>query len=130
MLYYIKKYPFSLLVVMAVVYLSFFNPSDVDSDLFKIPHIDKIVHFCMYGGVSGMLWLEYLWGHRTYRSPMWHAWIGATLCPLMFSAAIELLQEELTTHRGGDWLDFVANAAGIFFATLLGRYVLSKWIYR
>ena len=30
------------------------------------PGVDKVVHFCMYGGMSGMLWLEFLRGDRRY----------------------------------------------------------------
>ena len=62
MLYYIKKYPVSLLIILVVIYLSFFRPPS--TELSKIPNIDKIVHFCMYFGMSGMLWLEFLRTHR------------------------------------------------------------------
>ena len=46
MLYYIKKYPVSLLIILTVIYLSFFKPPT--TDLSNIPNIDKIVHVCMY----------------------------------------------------------------------------------
>ena len=50
MLYYIKKYPFSLLIILAVIYLSFFKPPSTRLSL--IPNIDKVVHVCMYLGMS------------------------------------------------------------------------------
>ena len=59
MLYYIKKYPFSLAIILVVIYLSFFKPPKMD-DIPLFPGVDKVVHFCMYGGMSGMLWLEFL----------------------------------------------------------------------
>lgn len=62
MLYYIKKYPVSLLIILTVIYLSFFKPPT--TDLSNIPYIDKIVHICMYLGMSGMLWLEFLRAHQ------------------------------------------------------------------
>ena len=62
MLYYIKKYPVSLLIILTVIYLSFFKPPT--TDLSNIPNIDKIVHVCMYLGMSGMLWLEFLRAHQ------------------------------------------------------------------
>ena len=55
MLYYIKKYPVSLVIILAVIYLSFFKPPT--TDLGTIPNLDKVVHICMYFGMSGMLWL-------------------------------------------------------------------------
>ena len=90
MLYFIKKYPLSLLVILAVIYLSFFRPPS--TDLGTIPGFDKVVHVGMYFGMSGMLWLEFLRAHRRDQVPLWHAWVGALLCPVLFSGVVELLQ--------------------------------------
>ena len=122
MLYYIKKYPVSLLIILTVIYLSFFKPPT--TDLSNIPNIDKIVHVCMYLGMSGMLWLEFLRAHQKGDSPLWHAWVGAFVCPVLFSGMVELWQEYCTTSRGGDWLDFAANTTGALIASLIGYFVL------
>ena len=122
MLYYIKKYPVSLLIILTVIYLSFFKPPT--TDLSNIPNIDKIVHVCMYLGMSGMLWLEFLRAHQKGDSPLWHAWVGAFVCPVLFSGMVELLQEYCTNYRGGDWLDFAANTTGALIASLIGYFVL------
>ena len=122
MLYYIKKYPVSLLIILTVIYLSFFKPPT--TDLSNIPNIDKIVHVCMYLGMSGMLWLEFLRAHQKGDSPLWHAWVGAFVCPVLFSGMVELLQEYCTTYRGGDCLDFAANTTGALIASLIGYFVL------
>lgn len=123
MLYYLKKYPFSLLIIAVVFYLSFFKPPSLGIPLF--PHFDKVVHFCMYAGVSGMLWLEFLRNHR-HDQPLnlWHGCIGAVFCPIILSGFIELGQAYLTTYRGGEWADFLANTCGVLFATLIAYYVL------
>lgn len=57
-------------------------------------------------------------------SPLWHAWVGAFVCPVLFSGMVELLQEYCTTYRGGDWLDFAANTTGALIASLIGYFVL------
>ena len=124
MLYFLKKYPVSLLVILAVIYLSFFRPPS--TDLGTIPNIDKVVHVCMYFGMSGMLWLEFLRAHRRDRAPLWHAWVGALLCPVLFSGMVELLQAYCTTYRGGDWLDFAANTAGALLASGVAQVVRKK----
>ena len=67
MLYYIKKYPVSLFIILTVIYLSFFKPPS--TEISKIPNIDKVVHICMYFGMSGMLWLEFLRAHRRDNAP-------------------------------------------------------------
>ena len=116
MLYYLKKYPISLTIIAVVIYLSFFKPPSLEVG--KIVGIDKVAHICMYAGLSGMLWIEFLRNHRKYDDVLWHAWIGAVLCPVLMSGAIELLQEYCTTYRGGDWFDFLANICGVTLATL------------
>ena len=128
MLYYIRKYPISLFIIVIVIYLSFFKPPT--TDLSKIPNLDKVVHFCMYGGMSGMLWLEFLWIHRAHKAPLWHAWLGACLCPILFSGCIELLQEYCTDYRGGDWMDFAANSLGALTASLIAYYLIRPFINR
>ena len=128
MLYYIKKYPISLTVILAVIYLSFFKPPA--TELGTIPNLDKVVHICMYFGMSGMLWLEFLRAHRRDRTPIWHAGLGAFVCPVLFSGAVELLQEYCTTYRGGDWLDFAANTTGAVLASLVAYFVLKPKMMR
>lgn len=123
MLFYIKKYPVSLFIILAVTYLSFFKPPQTDL-IEKIPYFDKLVHICMYLGMSGMLWLEFLRAHRKDGTPMWHAWVGAFLCPVLFSGCVELLQEYCTAYRGGDWMDFAANATGAVLASVLAYWVV------
>ncbi len=36
-----------------------------------IPNLDKVVHICMYFGMSGMLWLEFLRAHRRDSTPLY-----------------------------------------------------------
>lgn len=128
MWYYLKKYPISLTIIAIVIYLSFFKPPSLDVG--KIPNLDKLVHICMYGGVSGMLWIEFLLNHRRYEDVLWHAWIGAVLCPIAMSGIIEILQEYCTTYRGGDWLDFLANTIGVTLATLVAYFIIRPWMIK
>lgn len=128
MLYYIKKYPFSLAIIITVIYLSFFKPPSIKAPLFE--GIDKIVHFCMYGGLSGILWIEFLLNHRKDNLNLKHAVIGAIVCPILFGGLIELGQAYLTQYRGGDWLDFLANTTGVLVASLIAWYVLRPFILK
>ena len=126
MLYFLKKYPLSLAVIVAVIYLSFANMSS--TGVSSIPHLDKVAHVCMYFGMGGMLWLEFHRAHRRHPAPRWHAWVGAVACPIAFSGAVELLQAYCTTSRSGDWLDFAANVGGVLLAWLVaGRPWWRRW---
>ena len=51
MMYYIKKYPFSLAIILVVIYLSFFKPPKMD-DIPLFPGVDKVVHSVCMGDVG------------------------------------------------------------------------------
>lgn len=131
MRYFLRHYPFSIALILVVSYLSFFKPPSLDDEpLFMFPHFDKVVHCCMYFGMSGVLWIEFIRAHSRQKAPLWHAWVGAVACPVCFSGIVELLQSYCTTYRGGDWLDLAANTTGVALATALAllhiRYGESK----
>ncbi|MCK9160306.1 MAG: hypothetical protein WCR45_00100 [Bacteroidaceae bacterium] len=129
MRYYIRKYPLSLLIVVAIIYLSFFKPPKTELD--EVPDIDKMVHFCMYLGLSGMIWLEFFKAHKGFKSlPIKRAIIGSSLFPLLFGGCIELAQKYLTTYRSGEWLDFFTDFLGVFFASLIAYYLVRPWLLK
>ena len=126
MLYYLKKYPLTWIVIAAILYLSFFTPPQTDME--EIPGIDKLAHICMYGGLCFMLWIEYLRIHRTIdRRKML---IGGVILPISLSGVIELMQAYCTTNRGGEWMDFGANTLGVLLAALVGYYVLRPILWK
>ena len=113
----VRKYPFSILCILTIWYLSFFNPPE--TELEEVPFIDKWVHIIMYGGTCTILWIEYLRSHTTLNKGKLFRW--AWLAPIVMSGIIELLQEYCTNHqRSGDWLDFAANSIGVTLAVVLG----------
>ncbi len=115
----LKRYPLSLIIITAIIYLSFFKPPK--TTLNEVENIDKVAHFIMYGGFCCVLWFEYFFTHLRIRVKkiFWGAIVG----PILFSGAIELLQEFMTQHRGGDWFDFLFNSAGIIGAAIFSVYV-------
>lgn len=126
MWHYIKRYPFSLIILGVVIYLSFFNPSS--ESLPRFPGFDKVAHFCMYAGLSGVLWVEHLWNHRKEGFGLKRGLLGATLLPILWGGLMEIGQHYLTTNRQGDILDFVANTLGSLTATLIAWYVIRPMI--
>lgn len=65
MIHYLKQYPFSLLIICTICYLSLCTMPETELD--DVPFIDKWVHICMYGGLSGVLWIEYVRAHRSIK---------------------------------------------------------------
>ena len=86
----------------------------------------------MYGGVSGILWLEFLINHRRNKENMKtkHVVIGAMILPVLLGGGMEIGQMCLTSYRSGSWLDFIANTAGVLVASLIGWYMLRPLIIK
>lgn len=126
MITYLKRYPLSILVIAAILYLSFFKPPQ--TSISEIKNIDKIVHICMYGGLTVILWSEHLRQHFPLIKK--HLIIGGVLCPIIMSGLIEIGQDTLTETRGGDWLDFLANITGVVLGSIFSYYILRPYIWK
>lgn len=119
MIRYLSAYPLSILTVAIICYLSFFQPPQTSMN--EVPYIDKLVHICMYGGLTTVLWIEYLFHQSTFRFKTFL--LGSICFPVCLSGGIEILQSQCTDNRSGDWLDFIANVIGVCIATLLNVYI-------
>ena len=119
-MYIIKKYPFTLLCLLLLWFLSFFSVPE--TNLGHVPFIDKWVHVAMYGGTCSIFWIEYERRRKYVRSAK--ILLMAVVIPIVMSGIIELLQEYCTGgRRSGDWLDLAANSIGVVLAAVLGYYV-------
>ena len=120
-----KYYPLSILVMIAIVWLSLGNPPD--SNLKYIANIDKIVHFCMYGGLTMVIWFEYLLHHDTLE---WKKLVlFALLAPIVFSGAMEIAQKMLTIYRQADWADFLANSLGVLCGLMVALLIIRPIVW-
>lgn len=104
---------------MAIIYLSFFNPTK--TPLSDIKNLDKVAHILMYGGFCVVLWFEYFLTHLRFNAK--RIFWGAIIGPILFGGAIELMQELLTRYRGGDWIDFLFNSLGVIGAAIFSIYI-------
>ena len=126
MITFFKNYTLSILVILIINYLSFFTPPE--NNMPTIPYMDKIVHLCMYGGLTCVLWSQYFWCHKCIK---WsHLIVGGIICPIVMSGLIEIGQSTLTETRSGEWMDFVANTTGVFLASLFSYHILRHVIYK
>ncbi len=126
MIHYLKQYPFSLLIICTICYLSLCTMPETELD--DVPFIDKWMHICMYGGLSGVLWIEYVRAHRSIK--FMKALLPTVFFPLALSGAMELLQAYCTTTRSGDWLDMAANSIGVILGMFVGYYIIRPFIKR
>ncbi len=122
----IYRYPLSLLTIAVIIYLTLFYKSNDKTPTFQ--HLDKIVHFTMYGGLCSVLWFEYLCSHK--RINIKNIILGAVVLPILFSGGLEIAQSTITTTRKGDIFDFLSNTLGVLFAIIFSLYVSRPIIER
>lgn len=88
----------------------------------KIPHFDKFVHFCLFFGLSLLLF-------RPFKKLKMNYMLLAPAIALFFGAVLELIQNMLSPTRSSDYYDFIANAAGIIASIFFYRFLVAgkKW---
>ena len=113
----IRKYPFSTLCIAVIWVLSLVNMPEVEVSGVELS--DKWAHFIMYGGLCGVIWIEYLRSHSSGKCSAVRLFVGVWLLPVIMGGLLELLQAYCTTTRSGDWLDFAANTIGVTLAAVI-----------
>jgi VanZ family protein len=117
MLSYAFQYKFSILLAMVIAILSLLPDTSMPhTSLFSIRFFDKIVHFSMYAAVGFTSLLE-----SRCKSQCARYYTVLLLIILLMSAVIEVLQATLVETRSAEWLDLLANAAGLFSGYLAFR---------
>jgi len=84
-----------------------------EEDFFE--HIDKVIHFVMYLGMS------FLVGAVFKQRP----WLIAFMGSITYGYLMEILQSQLNNGRSFDYFDILANIFGAFAGTML-IYKLNK----
>ena len=85
----------------------------------RVPHIDKLVHFCFYGGMVTLgRWT--LASHFTFRLTFRVVVFGA----ITYGALMEILQGLLVNyHRSFEFGDILANSLGAVTFWSLSRFL-------
>ena len=103
--------------MLAVIIYATWVPHPLPADdIPPIPHIDKLIHAIMLGGLTGALMFDY---HRAdpRRRPLTPRIIAAfTAAAMAFGAVDETVQGLLPIGRPSDPLDLLADWAGSLIA--------------
>ena len=119
MLSYVFQYKFTILLAIVIALLSLMPGDNMPgSFLFAIPHIDKIIHMCMYAALGFVALSE---SRRDHPRLGFHLLLLLAIFAL--SAIIEILQATVAAARSAEWFDLLANFIG-----LIGGYIVYRLI--
>lgn len=115
---FVRKYPFSLVCVVLIWYLSIWFMPPEFPELEQVAFVDKWTHLVMYGGFCSTIWWEYLRHHDKLNG--YRLLLLGWLTPVLMSGCLELIQEYCTENRAGEWLDLCANITGCTIGACIG----------
>lgn len=113
------------IVVIIVLYATLVSHPVMVDEIPPIPHIDKVIHAVMMGGVLSAFafdWQRAHPGRRLSPSLIW-AIFG---CVVAFSIADELVQGALGNGRSSDPYDLLADIVGALGAAYLAPPAIRK----
>lgn len=118
----LRRYPVTILFVAAIFTICLIPVPETPLDAVKF--IDKWTHVALYFSLGIVYWTEYYHGRSTLGGM--RLFIVAVILPVLMGGLIELMQENLTDCRSGEWLDFAADAVGVLFGAAVGRFIMGS----
>ncbi len=117
----------SMLVSVVILYATLVpDPVGVD-DLPSLPHVDKLIHAVMFGGLTGAVAFDY--GRSCGVACLSRrVMVRVALCAALSGGLIELLQGGMDMGRGAEWADFFADAVGAAVACFVAPPVIRRVI--
>lgn len=119
----IKLIPATLFIwTVMILYLTLLPSDSLPSA--RIFSYDKLGHFGMFGGWTGLLGLYFLYVKKDYSVSL----PAITTAGIVFGIVIELLQLTLPINRLFSFYDILANTAGCITAYIILAYLKEKLI--
>lgn len=125
-----KRWVSTALVVIAILYLTIV-PRPLPDDTINIPGLDKLIHAVMFGGLAFVASIDKARRSRcSFTMPSSKAVVIIVFATILFGGAVEIAQMLTGLGRSADWIDFVADAAGVVAGAWIAIIVLRRWIRR
>jgi VanZ family protein len=110
----LKKYYPSIIVSLIIIWLSLTDSDAINANmLLPFPYSDKIAHLLAYAGFTMVLLFDSC--NRKITQCIHYRFL---IIPVLFGLIMEFLQYLLTKTRQADYLDFIADLAGIITCLL------------
>ncbi len=102
----------SFLILGFLTYLHFMQPPSIDIELALF---DKLLHFLMF--FFTMMWFMYIT----------KKWLASAFLLIILGLILEWIQMNFILNRSFDWLDWIADGAGILICFLLLPFLIDKY---
>ena len=119
------QYIYSIIVVIAVLYLTLAPKPLPDNDIHLFEGADKVVHAIMFFGVMICLALDYIRKRSHVSATPLFLFCIVTIA---FGGAIEFIQDWMGLGRSKDFFDFIADSIGAIVALILALYYRTRFI--
>lgn len=122
------KYTWAPFVIAAIIFYlcCLIQSDDIPEPEFELfMHADKLVHFCMFFGLSLVASFNYIILNKG-KIIILKMLLFTILLPILYGGLIEILQMNYFADRSGDWLDFAADVAGCITVIPLALYLRKK----
>lgn len=118
----VVKYTCPPILVAAVIFYlcCLIKPNEIPTEMF-FEHMDKVVHFLMYFGLSLIASFGYIYGEKGHVIIL-KLIVFAFIVPILYGGLIEILQYRYFDGRSGDWFDFLADFTGSLAVLPLALY--------
>lgn len=103
----------TMIVVAAILYATLNSDPVGADDLPQIPHLDKLIHAIMFGGLFSAIMFDRM---RSHCSDSLAIRIMIAAVCVVCGAVDEIAQNAADNGRSGDIYDFYADIAGIIVA--------------
>ena len=107
----IRGYWKSILVCLGILYVSLMREPGIN--LPTLVGADKWIHGAMYTILGGVM----CWDSMQMKISGWRLWFIAMVLPMLYGGAIEVIQEQWFAPRSGEWMDWVADCAGVIIGS-------------
>lgn len=132
LIYRCPDWIFSIIVVLAILYLTLVPKPLPDIDIPLFPGADKVVHAIMMMGMMWCIGFD-LMRHKSLSTAVVPKAriVIALLCTIVFGGAIEMIQGAMGIGRGEDIYDFLADVIGALMGFIVIVIVwgpLVRWL--
>ncbi len=120
-------YIFSLVILLAICWLTLVPKPLPDADIQLFPGADKVAHFIMFGCFSGALFVDMMRTGKKRNSLL--CAIFAAVISIISGISVEFLQNAMDMGRSAEYADIIADASGAISASII-IYIIDRNYFR